>query len=89
MKKYLTEIFYLLGEERKKLWPLLALFFFVSLLDLLGLGLVAPYIAFIVDPKLMLDGFLGGLIAKIGLPEDIRLLSIIFGATLFCIFLSR
>ena len=89
MKKYLTEIFYLLGEERKKLWPLLALFFFVSLLDLLGLGLVGPYIAFIVDPKSTLDGFLGELVTKIGLPEDILLLTIVFGVILFCIFLIK
>ena len=89
MKKYLTEIFYLLGEERKKLWPILVLFFIVSLLDLLGLGLVGPYIAFIVDPKSMLDGFLGNLITKIGLPEDLLLLSIFFGTTLFSIFLIK
>ncbi|QWD23663.1 ABC transporter ATP-binding protein [Polynucleobacter paneuropaeus] len=50
MKEYLSEIFFLLGKERKKL-PLLAILFIaISILDLLGIGLIGPYIALIINP---------------------------------------
>jgi len=89
VKKYFSEILYLLGDEKNKLKFLLVLFLIVSVLDLLGLGLVAPYITFIVDPALIKDGALGIIIFKLGLPNDIATLSVIFGALLFFIFLIK
>ena len=35
--------------------PLLSLFLFSSFLDLLSLGIIAPYIQFVMDPKILLD----------------------------------
>jgi ATP-binding cassette, subfamily B, bacterial PglK len=87
--KYLSEIIYLLGEEKTKLKFLLVLFLVVSFLDLLGLGLIAPYITFIVDPSGVKEGVLGPFILKFGLPEDILDLSIIFGTLLFFVFLVK
>ena len=43
MRQYLKEIFELMGKDKKKLPWLLILFFFTSFLDVLGIGLIAPY----------------------------------------------
>ena len=51
MKKYLYEIIYLLGDDRKKLPRLVAVFFFASLLDIAGIGLIGPYVSIVIDPE--------------------------------------
>jgi ATP-binding cassette, subfamily B, bacterial PglK len=52
MTQYLAEIYKLLGADKKKLPLIFFLFFFSSLLDIIGIGLMGPYIAAIVDPKI-------------------------------------
>ena len=47
--QYLIEILYLVGESRNKLPALILLFLFSSILDLLGLGLIAPYVSLIMN----------------------------------------
>ena len=47
--QYLIEILYLVGESRSKLPALILLFLFSSILDLLGLGLIAPYVSLIMN----------------------------------------
>ena len=44
-RQYLHEILTLLGDDRRKLPALVLLFLGASMLDLAGLGLIAPYIA--------------------------------------------
>ena len=51
--QYLKEILYLLGNDRFKLPFLLLLFLIMSLLEVLGIGLIIPYVAFIMDPDLI------------------------------------
>jgi hypothetical protein len=53
--QYLREILTLLGEDRRKLPALVVLFLGVSLLDLAGLGLIAPYIGLVMKPEALLD----------------------------------
>jgi ATP-binding cassette, subfamily B, bacterial PglK len=49
MRTYLAKIFYILGNDKKKI-PFLVLIFIVSsVFDLIGIGLMGPYIASIVD----------------------------------------
>lgn len=49
-KDYLKKIYYLIGEDRKKI-PLIILAFIAStILELIGIGLVAPYTALIISP---------------------------------------
>jgi ATP-binding cassette, subfamily B, bacterial PglK len=55
LKQYLKEISYLLGSDKRKLSGMIALFLIVSLLDLIGLGLIAPYTALVVNPNIVLD----------------------------------
>ncbi len=49
---YIREILYLLGDRRSKLLWLVGLFFVSSLLDLIGLGLIAPYMMLILGQEL-------------------------------------
>lgn len=52
---YLRDIKFLLGKDSKSIWLMVVLFFLVSLLEILGLGIVAPYIAIIVEPSSIID----------------------------------
>jgi hypothetical protein len=49
---------------------LVVLFLGVSLLDLAGLGLIAPYIALVMNPEALLEGRLGELLFSLGGPTD-------------------
>ena len=51
MKQYLSEIFFLLGKDRRKLVGLLILFLISSLFELIGIGLIGPYLSILVDPE--------------------------------------
>jgi ABC-type multidrug transport system fused ATPase/permease subunit len=51
MRNYLSEIGDLLGEHSSRLVGLFLLFVFSAVLDLLGLGLIAPYLSLITSPE--------------------------------------
>jgi ABC-type multidrug transport system fused ATPase/permease subunit len=52
MYKYLHEILFLLGPDKFRIPKLLLLFLIVSMLDLIGIGLIGPYVAIVVSPEL-------------------------------------
>ncbi len=86
LKQYILEALYLLGKDRKKLKYLIILFFGISLLDLVGLGLVAPYIALIIDPDSASTGFFSNIVILANLPQDKNTLIIFFGMALIIVF---
>ena len=49
MKQYLREIIFLLGKDRRKLIGLLTLFLMLSLLELMGIGLIGPYFSVVIE----------------------------------------
>jgi ATP-binding cassette, subfamily B, bacterial PglK len=58
--KYLHEVFFLLGNDSSKLPVMLVLFFIISIFELIGIGLIGPYIILVSDPNKiedLLDGF--------------------------------
>ena len=85
MKLFLTQILYLLGEDKKKLPFLVIIFLLASILDLIGIGLMGPYIALLVDVDVFL-GTTGKVINFIGLPQEKKPLLIIMGYTLLAVF---
>ena len=85
MKLFLTQILYLLGEDNKKLPFLVIIFLLASILDLIGIGLMGPYIALLVDVDVFL-GTTGKVINFIGLPQEKKPLLIIMGYTLLAVF---
>ena len=61
---FLKEILFILGDERRKLPWLISLFLFASLIDLVGLGLIVPYIVLIVNPDSLSNGYVGKFIEQ-------------------------
>ena len=49
--KYFKEIYFLLGNDKKKLPFLLLLFIIVAMLDGIGISLIVPYVSIIVDQE--------------------------------------
>jgi ABC-type multidrug transport system fused ATPase/permease subunit len=52
MRTYLHEILTLLGPNKKQIPRILLLFLLVSMIDLIGIGLIGPYVAIVADPQL-------------------------------------
>ena len=50
VSRNIKDMLFLLGDERRKLPFILATFFVVSLLDLVGVGLVGGYITLFTQP---------------------------------------
>jgi ATP-binding cassette, subfamily B, bacterial PglK len=66
LMKYLREIIFLMGKDRKKIkWMILA-FFSLSIFDLIGIGLIVPYIALIANPDIFTQSGLYPLFLSIG-----------------------
>lgn len=88
MKLFLTQVFYLLGGDRKKLPFLIFLFIISSVLDLIGIGLMGPYIALLVDVDVFIS-ITGEALNFIGLPQDKKTLLISIGYALLIVFLIK
>ena len=78
----------LLGRERRKLPGMVLLFLFISVVDVLGLGLMGPFVALVMDPEKQLH-----LSIQLGNYLDTNLTAdsamIIVGGTLICLFIVR
>ena len=86
---YLHEILTLLGEERRKLPSLIVLFMGASMLDLAGLGLIAPYIGFVVQPDSATDGRLGELLVFFDWDMNRERLLLWLSALIVALFLGK
>ena len=86
---YLREILNLVGEDRRKLPALIVLFLRVSLLDLAGLGLIAPYIELVMKSEALLEGRLGELLFSLGGPTDRETLLLWLSVLLVVLFLAK
>jgi ATP-binding cassette, subfamily B, bacterial PglK len=89
MSNYFKEILILLGDERKKIPGILGLFISLSMLDLIGLGLVGPFVALIVDSERVFYGTMGSVIELLGLPQDQKFLIILAGSLILGVFLLK
>ena len=87
--QYLIEILYLVGESRSKLPALILLFLFSSILDLLGLGLIAPYVSLIMNFESQNSDWIGNKIIALGLPMEQEFILIWMGVVLITVFLFK
>ena len=88
MKQYLREICFLAGEDKKKLRIIFFLFLIQAQLELLGIGLIAPYISLVVAFEDSLETF-GFLISFFDLPSNRLSLLSILGAFLITTFACK
>ena len=86
--KYLREILDLLGDKRRKLPWLLILFLSSSVLDILGLGLIGPYVSLLSDPNSG-GGFIQSIASAFGFFGEETDLLLIGGLFLVCIFIAK
>ena len=86
--KYLREILDLLGDKRRKLLWLLILFLSSSVLDILGLGLIGPYVSLLSDPNSG-GGFIQSIASPFGVFREETDLLLIGGLFLVGIFMAK
>lgn len=51
MLSYIKKILFLLGSDKNRLFPLFFLFILNSLVDLIGIGFIFPYLSFVLSPE--------------------------------------
>ena len=86
--QYLKELFFLIGEKKKSLPIILSFFLCIAFLDVLGIGLIGPYVSIIVD-EASLQGKLGEAIKFLGLPGERDELLVSLGLILISLFLLK
>jgi ATP-binding cassette, subfamily B, bacterial PglK len=89
MNDYLKKIFYLVGDDVKKMPWMLVLFLSISVFEIVGLGLIVPYISLIISPDTVLDSYVYILISGIFDDKSIESLLIVFGCMLIVIFIIK
>lgn len=88
-KQYIKELNYLIGDDRDKLFFFLLLIIFSSILDLLGIGLIAPYIGLIVNPELLSEGETFNFLFRYIENPSLNTILQIIGVALIIIFLIK
>lgn len=92
MKKYaqyFKEIIFLTGNDIKRVPYLLLIFIFASSLDIIGIGLVAPYISMIIEPERFQHGPYLKYLIQLGLPSKTESLILAIGVILVVVFISK
>ncbi len=89
MKNYLRKIFYLIGDDVKKLPWILVLFLTLSLLEVIGLSLIIPYISLIINPEGLSNSYYYDLIIGNIDNKSTENLLVLFGLSLILIFFIK
>jgi ATP-binding cassette, subfamily B, bacterial PglK len=85
--QYAKEILYLLEEDKWKL-PLMAFFFLImSILEVLGISLIAPYAALIINPNILVEKY--SFLEKFGLPIYSDSILLIMSLLLISLFIIK
>jgi ATP-binding cassette, subfamily B, bacterial PglK len=87
--KYFKEIYFLLGNDKKKLPFLLLLFIIVAMLDGIGISLIVPYVSIIVDQESINQKYIQYLINNFNLPSNQEDLTILASYLLILMFVFK
>jgi len=87
--QYLKELLFLLGNDKRKFLFIIPLFIFSSVLDVVGIGLIVPYVAIIVNPESLLNGDYKFVFDFFSLPSKSDDLLIIISVVLLIVFLFK
>jgi ABC-type multidrug transport system fused ATPase/permease subunit len=87
--KYLKEILDLLGKQRFQLVILIALFFLSASLDVLGLGLIAPYVTVVIDPTKLENLYIWNFVDLLNLSLTENQVIIFLGIVLLTVYLAK
>ena len=86
---FIYKVVFLLGSSVRKIPFMVFLFIFLSVLDIVGIGLIAPYIALIVSPEQILESDIYGSLLDVGITDNLDSLLIILSLLLFTVFLIK
>jgi hypothetical protein len=86
---FLQKMIYLLDDQIKKIPFLLFLFIALSLLDIIGLGLILPYVSLIINPEEFQSSQIAQYFGLKNLHISIENLTILMGFIIFFIFLVK
>lgn len=75
--KYAKEIYYLLGSSKKSIPWIVILFLVSSLIDMLGIGLIGPYIGYLIDPTILENNELSRYLTQYSHEKIIVIISIV------------
>lgn len=75
MVQYLSKILYILSGSRLQLGLLMASFVFASILEALGVGLIAPFLSVAADPDVARNSVLQGLLERLNLTTDSQIIT--------------
>jgi ABC-type multidrug transport system fused ATPase/permease subunit len=87
--KYAKETFFLLGESRNKLPWILILFLLSAALDIIGLGLIVPYVSLVIDPSIAGNGIFSNVFQLIGQSQNLNDAILLFGLLLLVVYLAK
>ena len=87
MKTYYNQVIFLLGEDRNKLPKLILAFVFVSLIDLLGIGIIGPFLGIVFSGPESLPDFATSLFDLSDISQ-IRLIAV-FAVIILVIFMVK
>jgi len=82
---YFKEILYIIGSENRNLLTIILLFLLLSVLEVISLGLIAPYISLVIDNNAM-DGWMGDMVISLGITSNVKHLLVYFGLIMLIIF---
>jgi ATP-binding cassette, subfamily B, bacterial PglK len=88
-KQYLKEIYFLIGDNKRKLPLVGGLFILLSMFDLAGIGLIAPYVTLISSPEIFLQSRYYEIYEELGLSLQLGDIILNFGIVLISIFLMK
>lgn len=86
---YLKEILFLLDSDKAKLPWIVLLFIAVSVIDVIGVGLMGPFVALIIDPELTQNEFIQGIVIFSGLSLNVNFVIILLSVFLVLIFFFK
>lgn len=86
---YIRKILALVVSDKKKLPLMLAFFLFSSALDVMGIGLIAPYVSLIINPDEFITGDIYAFLMRADFPNDIKFLIVCFGIGLLLVFIFK
>ena len=89
MKNYIKEIIIILGKDFKYLWIMAIFFMLLSILDIIGISLIYPYISIITEPSKFVSSSIYTFINRHLSFNDLNQLFIIIGLALICLFILK
>ncbi len=89
MIKYVKEVIFILGDDRRKLPWLLLLFLCSSVLDLISLALIGPYVNLVIDSSALENGWLYNFSKYLHLSGQPNYILVVLGLVLLGIFVLK